>query len=395
MNEKGQSSLSLLSRKLSRMNSQVKPEHFIKTVSNFDWKFLVIDLLSDEDDKTIYGSVKSWIKHLVFAVNFFNIFTYGFLTTSHILDTEFDLAKVTFGISFCSTMTMMAVKYACVYLNQSKFRGILERLPSSYNYQITKTFKIDERLTRMTNIMSAYKFYMWTSLPFLLQGPIVVYLMTSERILPHLLVFPFDTTTILAYAFTWIWIIIAHCSHVIAMVCCDHVIYGIINVMQLEFDILRTRFENFKDIKKENDVKKEFGSCISRHEELHAIATELNTILQPTFSFNWLMSSFIICFNAFQASSVQMHFLAVIFNGLFCLSTLNHIFLQCFFVQRLKDSSERVVNGIYDCGWEQLKSLQLKKDLMVVIQRAQKPAAFSAFGISEINMHQFEQVRTH
>jgi hypothetical protein len=377
------------------MSSQVKPEHFIKTISNFDWNFFGIDLISGESDKTIYGYLKSWLKHLVFIIHIFNIFTYGILTTSHILDAEFDLGKVTFGISFFSTMIIVAVKYACVYPNQNKFKSILQRFPSSYNNETTKKFKIDERLTRMAKIMSAYKYYMWTSVPFLLQGPIVVYLMTSERIMPFLLVFPFDTTTILAYAFTWIWIIIAHCSHVIAMVCCDHVIYGIINVMQLEFDILRARFENFKDIKKENDVKKELGSCISRHEELHAIANELNTILQPTFSFNWLMSSFIICFNAFQASSVQMHFLAVIFNGLFCLSTLNHIFLQCFFVQRLKDSSERVVNGIYDCGWEQLKSLQLKKDLMVVIQRAQKPAAFSAFGISEINMHQFEQVRTH
>lgn len=117
--------------------------------------------------------------------------------------------------------------------------------------------------------MSAYTFYMWTSLPFLLQGPIIVYFTTGRRIFPHLLVFPFAAFEVIAYTLVWLWIIFAHCSHVIAMVCNDFVIYGIVNVTALEFEILREKF------KCENDKH----DCIHRHNELHAIFETLQKIL--------------------------------------------------------------------------------------------------------------------
>lgn len=110
----------------------VKFEDFSKTSSNFDWNFMQINLLSARKSINLKEKLIECVKFGIFIAHIFNIFTYGFLTTSGFFDVTLDLGKITFGISFSSTMTMMCVKYACVYLNQPKLRDIVQKLPENY-----------------------------------------------------------------------------------------------------------------------------------------------------------------------------------------------------------------------------------------------------------------------
>ena len=73
---------------------------------------------------------------------------------------------------------------------------------------------------------------------------------------------------------------------------------------------------------------------------------------------------------------------------------MNQILILCFFGQMLKDSSEYVAVGIYDCGWEDLNDMRLRKSILLALLRAQKVSKLTVFSIFTITLSQFQKVRT-
>jgi len=72
---------------------------------------------------------------------------------------------------------------------------------------------------------------------------------------------------------------------------------------------------------------------------------------------------------------------------------MNQILILCFFGQMLKDSSECVVDGIYDCGWEDLEDMKLRKSILLALLRAQRVSKLTVFSIFTITLSQFQKVR--
>lgn len=371
------------------MTQNVLVKVFIKISSNIFWRFLCIDLWQCESEKLF----KYYLKYTIFIVHILNTQIYGCLNATFLFSTPFDLEKVTFGISFVSTMLMVCAKYSCVFLNQHRLKAIIDKLPESYTKEVIADFKISARLSNMKKFMNIYTGYMLTSLIFLVLGPLSAYLTTGTKAFPFLTIFPFDATGTFAYPAAFVWTFFAHITHIMAMVGNDNILYGLVNVISIEFEILRENFDALKNLSDEAVIKSEMSTHIRRHNELHEIVWEMQRIFSPTFFINFIMSSFIICFNVFQAST-SADIIGMIFNGLFSLSTMNQIFMQCYFGQSLRNSSSTVVDGIYFCGWENFKDLKLEKDLILTIQRAQKPAAFTIIGVWDISMDQFKSVRT-
>ena len=63
--------------------------------------------------------------------------------------------------------------------------------------------------------------------------------------------------------------------------------------------------------------------------------------------------------------------------------------MQCFFGQMLMDSSEQLVEGIYDCGWEKLSDLKVKKSLILMMMKAQKMTKLKVLNMVEISLEEF------
>ncbi|CAG9800738.1 unnamed protein product [Chironomus riparius] len=62
---------------------------------------------------------------------------------------------------------------------------------------------------------------------------------------------------------------------------------------------------------------------------------------------------------------------------------------QCFFGQMLKDASESVVNGIYECGWEDINDIQIRRAFISIIQRSQKPECLTIMKFGDVTLKQF------
>lgn len=70
----------------------------------------------------------------------------------------------------------------------------------------------------------------------------------------------------------------------------------------------------------------------------------------------------------------------------------NRIFLITFFCQLLKNSSEKVADAIYDCGWENFKDEKCKIIIKFYLMRAQKLEVFKILDWMEINLELFGKV---
>ncbi|XP_070495314.1 putative odorant receptor 92a [Chironomus tepperi] len=214
-------------------------------------------------------------------------------------------------------------------------------------------------------------------------------LMNNERIFPFHVIFPFDATPDHLYYPIVLWIGVSH-SLPIALIIGNHnILYGFIALFSLEFNILKTKFEKLKDLKPK-EFAKNLKSCVDRQNELANCVELFQDVFSTSFCFEFVSSSFIICFTAFQLST-STDGINLTFNFLFCLYSLKQIFILCFFGQMLIDASQEVVDVIYNCGWEDLE-VGSKKSILLTLIRAQKTSQLSVLNILTISLNQFEMV---
>jgi hypothetical protein len=150
----------------------------------------------------------------------------------------------------------------------------------------------------------------------------------------------------------------------------------------IEFELLREDLKNYR---------KNLKELITRHELLFSIVRKLERIYSPTFLSNFIFTSLIICFNAFQMT-ITTHFSNFSIDCMICSGGFCLIALQCYFGQMLKDASERMGEEIYELGWETIEDKKMKKSLMIMMMRAQRPASLTIFKFSKITLEQFNVV---
>jgi hypothetical protein len=173
----------------------------------------------------------------------------------------------------------------------------------------------------------------------------------------------------------------------VAMVSDDNVLYGLVSVIAIEFGILARKFENMSG----NFEKNAWRSCIENHERLVTMANGLQNIFAPSFFVNFVLSSTVICMSAFQASTAHSY-QDVLFFVSFAISSILQIFLQCFFGQMLKDAVGELPRVIFECGWERCDDVAVKKELVLVLARAQKRRGMTILGVWEVDLEQFGNV---
>ncbi|XP_050356411.1 odorant receptor 67c-like [Nymphalis io] len=75
----------------------------------------------------------------------------------------------------------------------------------------------------------------------------------------------------------------------------------------------------------------------------------------------------------------------------FLTASLLQIYLLCFFGDLLMKSSMEVKDAVYNCKWYYLNA-KMRKILIIVHSRAQKPCKLTAFGFSDVNLRAFMSI---
>ncbi|KAG5683308.1 hypothetical protein PVAND_012595 [Polypedilum vanderplanki] len=298
---------------------------------------------------------------------------------------EFELERFTSSFPFVAAILMLLTRYACIYFNKDVIQKILNSVPKEYNKLKLQQFKIDKLLMNFQRFIKFHRYLNLNAITYAFLMVTFSFIKTGQKNFPFEIKFPFDAFESGIYPILLIWVLFSHSLYAFTMVTTENVTYGLIIIVSAELKMLAADFRLLR--KKSIDIVK----CIKRQNELYDIVEELQRIFGIYFFINFLLSSILICFTAFTGT-ISPDPLSLIFSAIFCLLTMLQIFIQCFFGQILYDANLNLVDSIYECGWENMKDINLKKILILVIMRSQKCVAFSLFGFWKITLEQFQSV---
>lgn len=162
----------------------------------------------------------------------------------------------------------------------------------------------------------------------------------------------------------------------------------------IEFQILKRDFmdlSKFKTLRMLNQLK----SLVKRHNQLFDDVKNLEEIFSFKLFLNFYSMAFVVCFTAFQAST-STDAAELIGMAFYCISGLFGIFVQSYFGDLLKNVSENVLFGLFECGWENMTmkdEMEVRRQLPFILKRACIPAKLTCLKIADVSLYQFANVR--
>ncbi|CAG9806910.1 unnamed protein product [Chironomus riparius] len=228
---------------------------------------------------------------------------------------------------------------------------------------------------------------------------------------------PYDTSNVFVHSLSVIWLNYAHITYQITNIVMEIFQYGLVTILSMEFKILAYKFENLKvvviDIEVQNveastsqyipstsKIKQQptkrsapiklqdIKPLVDEHNQLLELRDLLWDVLSLSFHIRFILSSFQLCFLAYQitASNEKYLFIAEMIKNLL------NIFFQCYFGQMLKDAGHSIAKSVQRLKWENIKDLEVRRSLMIIMMRSQESIAFRIIGTYDITVEQFTTI---
>lgn len=350
--------------------------------------FVSLDLRYDYSKRSGVDRMKIIIKDAIFLFYLLNGALYFIFTIKNLLERP-EAKYLTIVLCSGTSGVVMLTKCLTIFNNKQVIAEMLSQMDRKYT---RKDLKFDyqhyqrffKRFVRMDFV------FMFISLFLLFLSPLLELILTGKRTFPVISPFYGKTTPSYIYPLTLLWSFLAFGLPILIAMISELLLYGFIVVISIEFEILS---KNFQQLKGQLAIDRELRPLVDHHNELSNCVTKLENVFSFPLFCNFIASSFVICFTAFQASiatevaeSFQMAF--------YCVISLIQILLQCYLGQVLKTASERLICAIYDCGWEeQLRKLKVTKGLVLIMRRAQIPTLITTMKFADITLYQFSTVR--
>lgn len=343
------------------------------------------------------NSNSSWRDKLKFyaRLNYFRLVTFSniFAVSSflvYIYVNSNDFAAASKGIPNIATSMVMCLKGIVTYLNRHQIHEIMQEL----RLLIDSRWKFEEEmrphLNRYNLIVRAYAMAFFGTF-FSIAMRIVPYILFGEMKLTVFYWFPFEiyqqeTFLIALLLIDWFTYTLLGC-----LLAADALLYSFIEMLTIEFEILRIELQNLK-FGEEIERKQKVSKLKGHHNKLLDLCDKLQSMYSLTFLFSFVISSLIMCCVAFQLSPGNANVDAYMFYIPYMGMMGGQILLLCHFAQALIDSTVAVAEGAFDSGWESFNDNDLKKQIMQIIQRAQRPKNLTAMNFATISRESFTNV---
>lgn len=203
--------------------------------------------------------------------------------------------------------------------------------------------------------------------------------------------FPFNPYQQHTFPFALMWIDFIAWNYLIYSSSVDSLLYALITAIEVEFNVLKVDWLALPFSAK-HERHKQISDMVDRHNKLLDLVAMLQSVYSCSLLVSFVITSFIMCFSAFQLSIAQ-NLDAFIFYVAYFLLLLSHTWFLCLYGQKLITSSEGVAEAVYHCEWEKFTDDGLKKKLILVLLRAQSPAKLTACGFADISFPTFTSVR--
>ncbi|CAG9808584.1 unnamed protein product [Chironomus riparius] len=170
--------------------------------------------------------------------------------------------------------------------------------------------------------------------------------------------------------------------------CSDLLYASLMQILVMELDTLGQVISEIAFKNSEEDVMKDIKVLVDIHQELIEVAEKLEEIFSPIILINVLGSIIGLCTASFlSVSGVSGYFIAKYF--LLPIIVSIQIFVQCYFAQRLIDSSSSITTSVYNTEWYN-SSVKVQKFILLIMIRAQKTQAITALKFFDVSLETFQ-----
>ena len=313
------------------------------------------------------------------------------LMSSHTVVNADNLEEAAKSFPNLCSVALMSLKGFATFLRRDDIWKIFQELIDMEERRVGKNKKY-----QVKKYLDAYHFYMilysavfvfislpvyFTIIPFIMDG-------TMKFAIQYW--FPFNPYRLAVFPFVTFYIDFVVYSNLMFLLATDSLLYALLMIVSMEFEILKSDLYEIGLIP-ENERLEKIKRLTDHHNKLLDISGKLQNIYSVTFLLALAISSLILCAVVFQLSiKVDLELYSFYVPYVFLLG--GQTYLLCLFGQKLIDSSESVAEGIFESGWEDSDDIVYKKQLILIIMRAQRAKKLSAMGFTDIALGSFTSV---
>lgn len=362
--------------------------------SKFSSQLVQLDIQPLSEHAGLWEKFFYYVKNVVFQIT---LFIFILITVSFTIEVfvnlNDDFIKVSRAVANIVTTVLMGVKGFFVFYK----REIVWKLIQDFKKVFESRDKCRARDIMKKHLDEYHRFMIIYGFPSVIMFlSIAVQLLLfitigGEMKLPIKYWFPFDPLQKEIFPFILLFTLYVTWAFLLSMLAFDSLMYVLIVMLVMEFDILRSDFIKLKNVTGE-ERSSETKALIEHHSKL----IKLSYKLQKTFDFIFLISfvvpSMILSFIAFIMASGSLAADDYSFFIPYFLSVTGQIFLICHFGEALIDASQDIADGAYESEWETLEDNKLKKSTSLIIQRARTPQRLTAMGFVDVSLATFSAV---
>lgn len=340
---------------------------------------------------------KATIQHYARMLFYMFCLVSGFLSVLQLIGYGFvhsdDFIAVVHAAPDSSTILLVTIKGMTTFTHRNGIWKILKEIELIFDGHKNRKVKFE-----LKNYLAGYqslanKYAAISILMFLSQlSPWLSFIFFGEMKFVAHYWYPFDEYQLHTFPFALLWVNWIATVAIVFLLGSDLLLYALVTIIAMEFDMLKNEFVNLKMASKE-ERHLVISNLIDRHNQLLELVDKLQNIFAPTFLFSFLISSFIICFEAFQLSSVDIDFAESMYHLPLLGIVSVQIWLLCLYGQKLIDSGIDIADGIYECDWEVSDDSGFKKQIILVILRGQRAKPLTAMKFADITLVTFTTVR--
>ncbi|KAG6447599.1 odorant receptor 85c [Manduca sexta] len=204
--------------------------------------------------------------------------------------------------------------------------------------------------------------------------------------------YPFDKHQTIAHVAVYIFEIFAGQTCVWIMVSTDLLLSGMASHISMLLRMLKRRLESLASTEKTDDeYYHEILENIKLHQRLITYCYDLEDAFSLSNLVNIVLSSLNICCVVFVIVLLEP-FMAVS-NKLFLGSALIQIGMLCWYADDIFHANADVAAAAYNSGWY-CTNARCRRALLFLMQRAQKPIAFTAMKFTNISLVTYSAILT-
>ncbi|KAK4873382.1 hypothetical protein RN001_015411 [Aquatica leii] len=315
-------------------------------------------------------------------------YVYFFYGNLYFVFTINDIGGMAYGLTVFGVLLETVVRRILMYVYRHRFCELLKDIYYLYWPSNLAGNELHKLLGKESRYLVVYCFF------YSLSALIATTLYITQPIItmntPYMTAYPFNWRKNPYYSLLYAWEGFFFIETVATVCGCNLFFSGLNYNCIAQFKLLKTHIKkNFKIHRNDLVEQKKFiNKCIVHHQNILRVCEEMNQIFYY-FTLSLFLSTIqTCCLSAFTVVPELFLFGCFYFCGHCC-----QLFLYCYLGNDLALESTDLATTIYTCGWETCDTdKDLRKSLVLMMVRAQKPVQISAGGFGYLHLSSFMKV---